>query len=710
MHMKQFRRRRGAALGLVAAAVLVLAIVGIAFFILSRIMGGGREVTNATDAGILNVAKQAMTVGTPVPMEFARCTVPENSDVTLMTYNRLVAQALHVAMNADAQGMGQGNAAATWSEVEKIGADLKTKLDDNPTTRDFFKNISTANNTKMWGDRVIPNRLQQAFMKRGGSTNVYMDVNSFPFNTTQNPPQPVTPPANLYSAGPLNTRDGKPYMRGYEAISAAGLDIFGVPVFPGVNPHLVNNGEFDSSVNPPDESVPPNSWKVNSASKEKTTNRFGGAVASAIVGAVLQEDGVSQFQGGIPGGYIEIYNWPGKSSPYTKANNMDASKGVFNTQLYEPPGIFVSNNVNQSPLAALFGALQGLIGAIASALGLGQDPDKDKANLFNQGNGIFTTNQAELQAWLDYNKSSGTDSRNKDGNLFPPDHGFPLDSTSLRYGSQKDQKPSLDDCLQITDIVDQPCWYMNYDDGYTGLCANNLVNFIGNYGTGISSGAGDNGGFMNLEVTKANVLEELFNGEWCAAVQVPVQGGKSGLKKFGHDTAYPAPPVKFSEDASPYELLVQVDSCSWTRGGTFDQIYQRCCQILPGVSRGRVTTLLQDPKIPMGTTLYIYKVGSDLAMNTSKPPTYSGVAPDGPLPDQTSAAPCMVSKYDSYGLQVNTSGDANLHDRPYMGATSDGIFGVDRALWQTSSGHKNLLGRLEFSNDVEGGGNMCSPN
>jgi hypothetical protein len=43
--------------------VLVVIVIGVGFFFLSKIIGGGREVANATDAGALNVAKQAIRRG-----------------------------------------------------------------------------------------------------------------------------------------------------------------------------------------------------------------------------------------------------------------------------------------------------------------------------------------------------------------------------------------------------------------------------------------------------------------------------------------------------------------------------------------------------------------------------------------------------------------------------------------------------------------------
>lgn len=49
-------RKKGATLGLVAVCVFVVIVLGVGFFILSKIIGGEREVANATDAGVLTVA------------------------------------------------------------------------------------------------------------------------------------------------------------------------------------------------------------------------------------------------------------------------------------------------------------------------------------------------------------------------------------------------------------------------------------------------------------------------------------------------------------------------------------------------------------------------------------------------------------------------------------------------------------------------------
>lgn len=704
-----YRRRRGATLGLVAIVALVVIVIGVAFFILVRMMGGGREVANTTDAGALNLAKKAMKVPVgPVPLEFSRLTQPENSEVTLLTYNRLVAQALLVALNAEAQQSGQANAAKTWAEVEKLGLKLREVLDDGPTTQSYFSEVASVNNTKMWGGAVFPETITQGFMRAGGSTNVWFDPNSFPVGGNL--------PANLFSTGNLKGTNNQPYMRGYEPISAAGLAIVGVPVFPGVKPHLVDAGELNGSSSP-SSNVPPNSWKVQSRSQEtKKTMLTGGALAAAIVGAVLQSDDVSQFGAAIPGGYIEFVNLPGKSGSFPRASHMNGSDSVFNNELYDG-AIHVTNNVGG---ASTLEAIANLVQAIIRFL-LGQDAtDAGHVSLFNIGHACFSTDQSVIDAWIKFNKSADPNDPNhvdspqaeggRNANLDPDpstrDQPNAFVNSDLRFGGDPGRRATRDQALQVVDTTDH-CTCMDYERGASGPCANNLGAFVGNYSTKQTPGGGAINDFMNIEYAKASIIEQLLEGNWSATTPIPVPGGRSGLKKFDHGSGYPSGdnPVDFGQTGTILELLVQCDNgCLYSQGGTFDQIYQRCVQICPLVSRDEVRNLLNTTEIPIGKTMYLYRSSANkLVCNSSKPPTYSGQLPDGLPPDLDG---CMTVRYNA--CQVNAQQDAYLHETPYLSGPS--VTGVDRAIWRTSSGHQNLLGRCEFSNDAEGGGTYSHPN
>ena len=132
------RRKTGATLGLVAVCVLVIILLGVGFFFLSKIFGGEREVAGATDSGTLNVAKTALRsqqASTPIQSDFVML---EDSkfpgQATLFSYNRCVAQTLLVLLNAQhEQQQGAGltpmiNANKVLAQLKAEGAGLQAEL------------------------------------------------------------------------------------------------------------------------------------------------------------------------------------------------------------------------------------------------------------------------------------------------------------------------------------------------------------------------------------------------------------------------------------------------------------------------------------------------------------------------------------------------------------------------------------------------------
>ena len=151
----KLRRRRGATLGLVAVIVLFIAILGIGFFFLSKIMGGGREVANATDAGAMNVAKRSLmepTVNAPANDEFdglgvdTATGIPNNTGtLNLLAYNRAVGRALLVALNARAIGPASSRLAGdVIDKLETIGRNLQNQLNDGGLLPGYFDTMARA--------------------------------------------------------------------------------------------------------------------------------------------------------------------------------------------------------------------------------------------------------------------------------------------------------------------------------------------------------------------------------------------------------------------------------------------------------------------------------------------------------------------------------------------------------------------------------------
>ncbi|HEY9788581.1 MAG TPA: hypothetical protein V6D17_24550, partial [Candidatus Obscuribacterales bacterium] len=189
----KLRRRRGATLGLVAVVVLVIAILGIGFYFLSKIMGGGREVANATDAGAMNVAKRALkepTTTVAANSEFdglgvdLTTGVPNGSDTfNLLAYNRAVGRAMLVALNAKAIGSASTPFAnETLTQLAALGNQLKAQLDGGGLLPGYFADMAGRQNVKMMGpgsDVQLSGNIACAWMTPvdplNAKTNVYIN-------------------------------------------------------------------------------------------------------------------------------------------------------------------------------------------------------------------------------------------------------------------------------------------------------------------------------------------------------------------------------------------------------------------------------------------------------------------------------------------------------------------------------------------------------
>ncbi|HEY9717462.1 MAG TPA: hypothetical protein V6C69_08335 [Trichormus sp.] len=385
----KLRRRKGATLGLVAVSVLVIIMIGVGCFFLAKICGGSREVTNATDAGTLNVARAALRsrdaevavppAGYPTdPASFATLADPVYGGMTLYTYNRAVAEALLVALNAQQEGTptSASNATTVYNELTALGQSLTTALKAQATLQARFNQVASGgagqnpgNNSKMFGNNAISEiAYSSQWMKTGGSTNIWFYQNPNPIVPGQPAPPSTVPPTanlaslNLTSAGTVNfTPSGggatnaynNKYMVGYSPINVVGFGTYiGVPVFPQQNPHLVSTADFKSSPTnyaPPagNTSVPPNAFSVQAQSLDTNSgtgmvasqNAMGGSLACAIVGCTI--GGVNNvtspvhFAASLPGGYVLISNRSAATPPngFNNPTIFDDSNSIFNHEL-----------------------------------------------------------------------------------------------------------------------------------------------------------------------------------------------------------------------------------------------------------------------------------------------------------------------------------------------------------------------------------------
>lgn len=656
----KLNRRRGATLGLVAFAVLVIIVLGVGFFILSQILGGGREVANATDAGVLNVARKALSP-TLIKASLGTSAINNGTDsvnnptadflgvgtdndgnantstgsndgscnnISMLSLNRIIAQSVIVACNAEELNTATASqhAHAVANAARQIATGLKA-LVEGSTLSNNFNAVATQNNTKMFqGNKVNLNGLQSAFMRQGFSTNVYIT------NGLEEAVQ-VSLPSNLKNSnGSALTHDiarNERYMAGYVDFSVpagpnGAINIAGVPIFPKQKPHLVQPGEFNLAANAPGSAyLPPNSFRANTETRENNTQGFGGAVACALVGALDQD-----FAASIPRGYVRIRNGIDARQDPDHANLLtqpviDGATDIFNNELWGPTGgAFVSNNdvyaLNSNPAA--------------------------RDNMFD---------------WMNYNAERATNPttavrpRNGAGfsdglptGDFGGSTGVTVSNAALVPGVNKIipgpagyTAATVNDMANISNIppkctaqfgwreergMSDPCRFGNGDPNASqntllySLLQQTLAQMPQ---PGDPQGAPTAGGYTAVEVQKYDLLSRRFGTGRCARVE-PVIGSPKpyGMKKFNTSGGYctPGVDVAFGEPGSPLELIHQIGatsgdptSLSTCQDHILVKIHDRIRQADPQITMAQVISALGSStlKLDLGESLYLYSPG-----------------------------------------------------------------------------------------------------
>lgn len=757
----KLRRRRGATLGLVAVIVLFIAILGIGFFFLSKIMGGGREVANATDAGAMNVAKRSLmepTVNAPANDEFdglgvdTATGIPNNTGtLNLLAYNRAVGRALLVALNARAIGPASSRLAGdVIDKLETIGRNLQNQLNGGGLLPGYFDTMARAQNVKMMGptsDVKLSMDIRPAWMiTQDGDgmqkTNVY--INKQVIDMMGNPTV-----SNLYTAttvqsanvkskgswpqGAFASSSGHNFIRAYDRNMTLSnyLDkaILGAAVGPQDRAHLVHLGQFDNCIAPIGY-APPNSWKTQSQSQNtnKGQGNFGGAVACAVVGSLNAE-----YEACIPRGYVRILNYvsaanlPGAVP--VSGQDVNGGTSIFNNEFWSGTGgsgptSYAANGAlfadrNNASLLAQYQRYAPTVGTLT----VGTDPNADSRGGDRRlwPNGYTDSTPMSQTTPIRYNKPAPALNQFATvGDLL----------TELRSGAgrsgQCDQNNFASDADGAT-AADLFCRASN--DGGSGFVTDASVNF----GRGIAGGGGGGNsaeGYNGIEYLKARVVEAFGTGARCAR-NVTVPGDKrAGMKVYPRgregNVAYntPAVDVQFANVGSPYELLMHT-----MRGGQFSgscndvigMIHQRCKEILPTVERADVEALMRSQDLPPGATMFIFLPpgANRLAMQPTVPRTHAGsedpfnVRAEGTHPTCNSNPDgdirnVSVNSKDS--REGNTQGDTGIHDQPYTQFRGTDFSSTDIVEWKPSCGAHNFLGELSFRNETTGGGEFCKPN
>lgn len=553
------RREKGAVLALTLAFIIVFVLLAGFFFLFGKLIGGDRELQNATDAGGLNVAKQALKRPkvrlSGLEQTYFGGLTDSSQEIDLLTYNRCVGQAMLVAMNASTEGTPRALANAqtaidlVCTGNNSIGGRLATSLESGSGMGQYFSDLASVNFVRMMGEGAstshLSDKYQTGYMKAGTASNVDYNANSLPLypGTNRRIPFVGDVVTNKQSARKQN------YIAGYVNMNITGIGrpISFVPLRPGSAPHLVSTTDFNSAAQRPASlgTVPPNAFKSSGAAKDLS------AAAGAIVGCLGAD-----FTAAIPRGYIVISNGGGHSFSGTLGDNQNIFAQELNT------GIFVGPNDGS-------------------------------------GNRAYTTNPTQYNQWLTYNQ-----------NIAAGKPAGPTPSSAGIYGANPTS-------------IKSPSTMLTYMDAGSSLYAQMLPKFQDTYGTKYLNSPGvqfSSSSQLAIENVKTQVMAAFQHVKhvhdptdpWYSfTATVP---GPTGLEYFDHGQAYSNIP-DFAKPGTLAQLLPQAGASN-----IMDQITQRMYQMKPDATAGEINSVLSGKVIPMGAVMYIYKsLAGNLTLTTAAP-------------------------------------------------------------------------------------------
>ncbi len=266
------RKKRGSVTAFSAALGVALLVLGVGFIFLVLYMGGQRETKNATDAGALNVGKQAIDqISVPLmPSEnqlcFLDCTTDSTNNsktvdptINLRRINRVWAKAMLMAINADAAsddgnaGSGVSNANSARQGAQDLSDRLSEKLTTASNLHGFFRDLSKANSVRMIGSASTTEVLPGS-----GWTTSLMDRDAESNITLAGTPSDrffLPPGYNLSSSCTTKcTRNPVPgeatniyFLKGYAPLQVGSNTFWQVPFKWDDKPHLVSSTPFNAA-------------------------------------------------------------------------------------------------------------------------------------------------------------------------------------------------------------------------------------------------------------------------------------------------------------------------------------------------------------------------------------------------------------------------------------------------------------------------------
>ncbi len=250
------RKARGASIGLVVAAALLIIVAIIAGFKFMMYLGGSQELRNSVDAAALNVSKRAVENKVPCGVGSGYDDVADSTgNAGLTNINRVIGKAYLINANEEAMkasgndtnGQGAGDAQQAMQQAQTILGNLYSVLNSKDAADVHFKQISQGKPAKLLGQEgaVTTDKNGEwavAWVYRGEESNLQVDKMALPVNA--NP--------NL-----IQMKDSSYYMQGYNPMKANNEKFCFTTFHVGEAPHLISATAFQQAQTPVAEAQNP---------------------------------------------------------------------------------------------------------------------------------------------------------------------------------------------------------------------------------------------------------------------------------------------------------------------------------------------------------------------------------------------------------------------------------------------------------------------
>lgn len=746
------RTRQGATLGFTLVTTMVMISVGFAAFYLSKLLGGHRELSHASDAGTLGVAKDGVqyphvkTNSTPTHRSpFDGLVDHSVKGFNLHTYNRAVGQAFLVALNAEAEGdespegiRNARNLILTLQGQNGLGAKLSDKLakpgdgKDSWVTASFLPPASSNSlrmlahfdSTPKLAYSVRPDNYAVSYVRPGESevatsnTNIELGKNfssQVPLRD-YNFAKRVSVPSNFCAEDKSKSYKS---LRGYDPIKVGRVGtICAVTMSPFEQPHLVSNRYFErNSVSPASAAglvIPPNAFQTVVSTADKRTSLGLNMKTASMVGT-------------------EAINIP-LTSNAPNTEHLSASLSKYDLAI--PRGYLVIDNEGDGKDSAFSGLLP--------QPNTRSEPWYHTTGVsVDERSGCFSNN-GQLEKWMQYNYQ--TQKLGLTG-LTPPS----LDGVYTRNG----EPASLIEAKQIAPQMNPaPCLCNDRNSDLSGMSPNPTCALYAASPFPIR-GAFDKAyhpEYMNPPVYGKSPIQltagELAKLDLCKNYVTTMVLGKkimaidriTGARLYPQDRfqppfnstpipynvdpsnpsamgpnvnpaamAYSDPivPGKVSKDGSIMALTAQASKFAILPMKRF--LENRMWQMKPDATQLEIDAVISLVPIELGAKYFLY-LDKDRRFQLSKTPPfwvdvrdYSQLTPDGK--PRTYSTP-----YDLRNTLVNSNADFNIHIKPYLDDTKAIIVGEVGASFTPSCGANNLLGVIKFTESAKGGGLFSDAN